>query len=471
MATSRSPPAEPRSERPVDAVHDRRAWSSSSRTSSRESPPPGPAGHDRPAVRSHRRHRRDRHDVAPRARSSRCSGTSASATTSRTWRSPTPGSFSPSTLGLDPERLWVTVHVSRRRGRGDLARRSPAFSPGVCSASTRTISGRWARPGRAGRARRSSSTGEPSSGPAAGPRQGGERYVEIWNLVFMQYDRQADGSLTRRCPSTNIDTGAGLDRMLTQIQGVESVVRHRPRGADPRGCLGCHGPASTASTEETDVGLRIVADHARTFTFLISDGVFPVERGPRLRAAAPHPPGGARRRSASVAEGLVTPGLDRRRDRGHGRRLPEARVATATRSSASLVHEEEAFLRTLRRARPSSRRSSRRVPAIPGDVAFRLHDTFGFPIELTEEIAGERGVAVDRDGFDAAMAEQRRCAPGRQAATDGLRRAGGVGRGVSEIRSEFGPTRVPRLRGAPGRRHVCSPSCERGRPAVREHRR
>ena len=125
-------------------------------------------------------------------------------------------------FGLDPDRLWITVHVSDDDA-ADLWRDLIGIRPSAFSGSTRTTSGRWAKWGRAGRARRSSSTRAPSFGADGGPAFGGEdRFVEFWNLVFTQYEREPGGSLTE-LPKKNIDTGAGLDRTLAILNGVESV--------------------------------------------------------------------------------------------------------------------------------------------------------------------------------------------------------------------------------------------------------
>jgi len=183
----------------------------------------------------------------------------------------------------------------------------------------------------------------PQYGPGGGPAQGGERYVELWNLVFMQYERHHDGSLTE-LPRRNIDTGAGLDRILTQIQGVESVFDTDLVAPILEAASAATGRVY-GSTEETDIGLRIVADHARTLTFLISDGVFPSNesRGYVLRRLI--------RRAVLVAQrlgakGLVTRG-HRRGGRGHGNGVPQAATRPGAHKAIAL-HEEEAFLRTLR---------------------------------------------------------------------------------------------------------------------------
>ncbi len=337
-------------------------------------------------------------------------------------------------LGLDPVDLWVTVHISDDEAEalwhdvtglleGRLQRLDEdnfwkMGETGPCGPSSEIFFDRGAQ-----------------YGPGGGPAQGGERYVEIWNLVFMQYERHANGSMTD-LPQRNIDTGAGLDRILTQLQGVESVFDTDLVAPILDAASAITGRVYGGS-EETDVGLRIVADHARTFTFMISDGVFPSNesRGYVLRRLI--------RRAVLVAQrlgakDLVTPGIidvvtdvmggayeKLRRDRDLIKRIA--------------AHEEEAFLRTLRSGTTLLEEElARGGGAVGGDVAFQLHDTYGFPIDLTEEIARERGIEVDRRGFDTAMEAQRRRA--REAGRASAPAAEQVAAVWSEIRSSYGPT-------------------------------
>ena len=275
----------------------------------------------------------------------------------------------------------------------------------------------------------------PQYGPGGGPAAGGERYVEIWNLVFMQYERHADGSLTE-LPQRNIDTGAGLDRILTQLQGVESVFDTDLIAPMLEAASSVTGRVY-GRTEETDVGLRIVSDHARTFTFLISDGVFPSNesRGYVLRRLI--------RRAVLVAQrlgakDLVTPGVIDVVTEVMGGAYPKLQRDRELIKRIA-AHEEEAFLRTLRSGTTLLEEElAHGRAAVGGEVAFRLHDTYGFPIDLTEEIARERGIEVDRAGFDSAMESQRRRA--REAKRAGASAAEEVAAAWSEIRSAFGPT-------------------------------
>ena len=249
-------------------------------------------------------------------------------------------------------------------------------------------------------------------GPAGGDD---ERYVELWNLVFMQYNRAPDGTETE-LPSKNIDTGAGLERILPILTGSESVFDTdvlRPIVAAAESATG----RTYGDGGRTDVGLRILADHARAMVFLISDGVLPSNeaRGYVLRRII--------RRALRWGTQLgATAGL--------GPALVEAVVATmapaypalssgADTIAAVVAGEEERFGRTLRAGQGllGDELAKTAGQALAGPVAFRLHDTYGFPIELTAEIAAEAGVEVDRAGFEAAMADQR--ARAREAAGRG----------------------------------------------------
>ncbi len=235
------------------------------------------------------------------------------------------------------------------------------------------------------------------------------RFLELWNLVFMQYDRSADGKLTP-LPAPSIDTGAGLERMAAVLQGVGSnydtdlftplieraaeVVGRPYHRDDPAG-----------------VSYRVLADHARAVTFLVADGVFPSNEGRGyvlrriLRRAVRHAWLLGQREptlvhvAARVIEDMQTayPELGVKRD-----------------ALLRIVREEEErFLETIDSGMQRLdelapvRRGSNAPPLISGADAFRLHDTFGFPLDLTELIARERGYAVDTAGFDAALEAQR----------------------------------------------------------------
>ena len=244
----------------------------------------------------------------------------------------------------------------------------------------------------------------PEFGPEGGPAGGdSERYVEFWNLVFMQYDRQADGQL-EPLPKRNVDTGAGMERVLMLLQNTPSVWETdilRPIIARAEALTG----RTYGEDREVDVALRILADHARSVSFLISDGVFPSneDRGYVLRRLL--------RRAVLRAYRLgverpVTPALVASVVENMGSAYPD--LARNEEFVIEVAAREEGRFRATLRSGLSMLESelSGERTEIPGAVAFRLHDTHGFPIELTREIAGERGATVDEEGFAAAMGQQ-----------------------------------------------------------------
>jgi alanyl-tRNA synthetase len=278
----------------------------------------------------------------------------------------------------------------------------------------------------------------PDWGPGGGPAGGGgeERFVELWNLVFMQFDRQVDASLIP-LPKPNIDTGAGLERVLMILQDVPSIWETdvlRPIIGEAERLTG----QTYGKQPDVDVSLRILADHTRSVVFLIGDGVFPSneDRGYVLRRLI--------RRAVRQAYTLgvdrpVTPDLVASCVAVMGDAYPNLR--TSQEFITGVAEREEARFRATLRAGLAMLETelSAGQPAVSGEVAFRLHDTHGFPIELTREIAGERGATVDEAGFDAAMARQREQSkqPGRAAVAGGSDQVDSY-RGILE---EHGPTR------------------------------
>ena len=340
-------------------------------------------------------------------------------------------------LGLDPEQLWATVHITDDEAEA-IWHDIPGLLPGRLQRLDEDNFWKMGETGPCGPCSEIFFDRGAEYGPEGGPAQGGERYVELWNLVFMQYDRHADGSLSE-LPQKNIDTGAGLDRILTQIQGVESVFDTDLVAPILEAAMAVTGRVY-GNTEESDVGLRILADHARTVTFLIADGVFPSNeaRGYVLRRLI--------RRAVLVAQrlgakDLVTPGVIDVAIDVMGGAYPKL-VRDRELIKRIAVHEEEAFLRTLRSGMTLLEAElATGTRKLGGDVIFQLHDTYGFVREMTEEIARERGIEVDREGFDKAMEAQRRRA--REAGRAGVAGASGaeeVAAAWSEVRFEFGPT-------------------------------
>ncbi len=309
-------------------------------------------------------------------------------------------------LGLDPDRLWYTVYETDEEARqiwidevgvpADRVQKGGKDNfwqmgvPGPCGPCSEVF---WDK--------------GPDYGPSGGPIGGGEeRYVEIWNLVFMQNIQDQPYHVIGELPARSIDTGMGLERTAAVLQGVDSafdVDTIRPVIA-----------AASAATkiaygagDLTDVSLRILADHARTISVLIGDGVVPSNEGRGyvlrrlLRRAVRHA-------WQFQSEGVVTP------------TLVEAAITTLKPAYPELANKRDLILSVVEREEVRFRRTLESghqlldseiaeltSPQLPGKVAFRLHDTFGFPIELTREIAAERGVAVDDSGFHEEMSVQR----------------------------------------------------------------
>jgi alanyl-tRNA synthetase len=318
-------------------------------------------------------------------------------------------------FGFDPDRLWATVYEDddeasgiwtgtvglpaervQRRGRADNYWQMGVPGPGGPCSEIYFDRG-------------------PSYGVEGGPIADEERYLEVWNLVFMQHELSAvrskvDFDIVGDLPAKNIDTGMGLERMAVLLQGVDNVYETdllRPLidlagdisgsryGADPR----------------SDVRLRVVADHTRTTTMLIADGVVPGNEGRGYVL---------RRMLRRVVRNLRLLGTDRpalaelvaRTCEEMGESYPELQSDQA-RIEAVAAQEEEAFLATLRTGstlfeRAADEARTRGETRLSGEQAFTLHDTYGFPIDLTLEMAQEQGLSVDETEFRRLMDEQRR---------------------------------------------------------------
>jgi alanyl-tRNA synthetase len=272
----------------------------------------------------------------------------------------------------------------------------------------------------------------PEHGPEGGPVRGGEeRYVEIWNLVFMESNRLEDGTLTP-LPKRNIDTGAGLERILPIVQGKASVfdtdVLRRLIGSAEELTSCTYG-----RLEEDDVSLRIVADHARAVTFMLADGVVPsnLERGYVLRRIIRRAIRHGQR--VGAREGMMA-AMATAVAEVMGKAYPELERSLDMVSDI-LEREEHRFVETLSLGLGMLENLiDGGAQSIPGEDAFMLHDTYGFPVELTAEIAAERKVGLDMEGFEAAMARQRELA--RTAAGGGTgdeRKSQAAGRLVVEL--------------------------------------
>jgi len=326
--------------------------------------------------------------------------------------------------GLDPERIWVTVYLDDdeaidiwhkqiglplerivRRGMDDNF--WSMGIPGPCGPCSELYYDRG-----------------PDYGAEGGPAVDEDRFMEFWNLVFMQNERgpnrgggKSDFEILGELPKKNIDTGMGMERMATLMQGVDNLYeidQTRPilaRAAELAGKVyGAHSGHAAYESAPDDVRLRVVADHVRSGLMLIGDGVTPSNdgRGYVLR-----------RILRRVVRSMRLLGYDAP---SFPELFPVARDCMAPsypelatdwdRISTYAYGEEEAFRHTLRagttifeNAATSARKSG--SSSLSGDVAFQLHDTHGFPIELTLEMAAEQGITVDEAGFRRLMAEQR----------------------------------------------------------------
>ena len=254
----------------------------------------------------------------------------------------------------------------------------------------------------------------PEHGPDGGPVVDEDRYLEVWNLVFMQSElgevrNKVDFDIRGDLPNKNIDTGMGLERMAALLQGVDNIyeidtTKHiLDRAMDLSG-------ARYGVDHKTDVDLRVVADHARTCAFLIGDGVLPGNEGrgyvlrrimrrvvQKMRLLGSHDP--------SMGE-LVLSAIE-----AMGPQYPEL-VSDTGRITSVAVGEEASFLETLGRGTTLLDTAVTKVRAsgssvLPGDQVFALHDTYGFPFEITLEMAADAGVEVDEAGFRSLMSEQK----------------------------------------------------------------
>jgi alanyl-tRNA synthetase len=241
-------------------------------------------------------------------------------------------------------------------------------------------------------------------------------FLELWNLVFMQYDRSADGTLTP-LPAPSIDTGAGLERLCAVLQGVDSNYRTDLFTMLIERAVEVVGKPYVYATDD-GVSYRVLADHARAVAFLLADGVFPANDGRGyvlrriLRRAVRHAWLLGRREPTLVhvvdrlvdVMGDAYPELTQRREHLlRATREEEQRFLDTIDSGMDRFDELAPELDDAARARLHA--GAR--PLVPGDEVFKLYDTFGFPLDLTELIARERGYDVDTEGFEAALEQQR----------------------------------------------------------------
>ena len=239
-------------------------------------------------------------------------------------------------------------------------------------------------------------------GPPGSPEEDGDRYIEIWNIVFMQFNRQSDGTL-EPLPKPSVDTGMGLERITAVLQHVNSnydIDLFRKLIADVA--------KVTGADDLTSKSLRVIADHIRSCAFLICDGVIPSNEGRGyvlrriIRRAVRH--GYMLGAKDTFFYKLVAPLIDVMGSAGE--ELARQRVMV----EKVLKSEEEQFARTLERGLQllDDELASLTGDTLSGEAAFRLYDTYGFPLDLTADVCRERNLKVDEAGFEAAMEEQRR---------------------------------------------------------------
>jgi alanyl-tRNA synthetase len=331
--------------------------------------------------------------------------------------------------GFPEERLWATVYLDDDEGadiwhrvvglpEDRIQRRGKADNfwsmgvPGPCGPCSEIYYDRG-----------------PQYGAPGGPIVDEDRYLEVWNLVFMQFERgegsgKEDYPILGELPAKNIDTGMGLERMAALLQDVDNIYEIDTT----RGILdeAAHLSGATYGTSErNDIALRVVADHARTCTFLIGDGVLPGNegRGYVLRRLM-------RRTIRNMRLlGAQEPTMEHLVDATVQFMAPQYPELNdeVNRIKEIAVAEEATFLQTLRTGTTLFDSAVAEVKAsgtsvLPGERAFALHDTYGFPIDLTLEMAAEAGVSVDEAGFTTLMGEQR-----ERAKADARERKMGVG--------------------------------------------
>src|SRR5690349_7634667 len=324
-------------------------------------------------------------------------------------------------FGLDPERIWATVYLDDEEAI-EIWKQTGLPAERIVRRGKKDNFWSMGIPGPAGPCSELYYDRGPSYGPECGPEVDEDRYLEFWNLVFMQHEitdvrSKEDFTIVGELPAKNIDTGMGLERIASILQGVDNLYEIdevRPilaTAAELTGKrYGAHSGHAASESHPDDVRLRVIADHVRTALMLIGDGITPSNegRGYVLRRIM-------RRAIRAMRllgwQGATFPEL-----------LPVARDCMApsypelakdfVRISTYAYAEEEAFLSTLRAgttildtAITDTKKSG--GAKLSGAQAFQLHDTYGFPIDLTLEIASEQGLDVDQDGFRRLMADQR----------------------------------------------------------------
>ena len=310
--------------------------------------------------------------------------------------------FLTETLQLPPERLWVTVHISddeaaqiwvdeigvdpERLSRLDEDNFWQMGDTGPCGPCSEVFYDHGP---------------DVPGGPPGSEDDDLDRYIEIWNLVFMQYNRDAQGEL-HALPAPSVDTGMGLERIAAVLQHVHSNYE-----IDLFTALISAVAKQLGASDTEDKSLRVIADHLRSTSFLIADGVMPGNEGRGyvlrriIRRAIRH---GNKLGAKDSFFAELVPALVAQM----GEAYPQL-VSQQSAITSALQGEEEQFARTLDNGMAILEEALEQITAqtIPGDVIFKLYDTYGFPVDLTNDIARERGLSLDVEGYEAAMASQR----------------------------------------------------------------
>lgn len=312
-------------------------------------------------------------------------------------------SFLTEDLKLPKEKLWVTVHISddeaaqiwideigvdpNRLSRLDEDNFWQMGDTGPCGPSSEIFFDHGP---------------EVPGGPPGSPDDDLDRYIEIWNLVFMQYNRDSAGEL-HPLPAPSVDTGMGLERISAVLQGV-----HNNYDIDLFKALVAAAAQELGVEDHSHTSLRVVADHLRSCAFLITDGVLPSNEGRGyvlrriLRRAIRH---GNKLGATEPFFAKLVPALVEQMGDAYPELLRQQNAIIK-----ALASEEEQFARTLDKGMDILEQALASLEGnqIPGDVVFRLYDTFGFPVDLTNDIARERGLELDVEGYEAAMQAQRK---------------------------------------------------------------
>jgi alanyl-tRNA synthetase len=317
---------------------------------------------------------------------------------------------SPDWLGIDPGRLWVTVYASDDEAFGIWEKEI-----GVPAERIVRIGDNKGAPYASDNFWQMGDTGpcgpcseifydhgpEVSGGPPGSPEEDGDRYIEIWNVVFMQFNRTADGEM-QPLPKPSVDTGMGLERITAVLQGVHSNYE-----IDLFQDLLVAASRLLGGVQTTEASLRVIADHIRSCAFLITDGVMPSNEGRGfvlrriIRRAARH--GNKLGATDPFFYKLVGALVDLMGDA-----YPEL-VRSRAQIERILLQEEEQFAKTLDKGLRLLEQDIEALQGseIPGKTIFTLYDTYGFPVDLTNDIARERGLSLDYAGYEAEMEAQR----------------------------------------------------------------